>query len=48
MVKGQKLLTLEAMKMQTEIVAEHEGQVARLLVSPGSQVERNDLLLSLD
>ena len=46
-VKGQKLLTLEAMKMQTEIVAEHEGQVARLLVGPGSQVERNDLLLSL-
>ncbi len=47
-LKGQKLLTLEAMKMQTEIVAEHEGQVARLLVSPGSQVERNDLLLALD
>ena len=46
-VKGQKLLTLEAMKMQTEIAAEHEGQVTRLLVSPGSQVERNDLLLSL-
>ena len=46
-VKGQKLLTLEAMKMQTEIVAEQEGQVARLLVGPGSQVERNDLLLSL-
>ena len=46
--KGQKLLTLEAMKMQTEIVAEQAGKVARLLVVPGSQVERNDLLLELD
>ena len=46
-LKGQKLLTLEAMKMQTDIVAEHEGQVTRLLVGSGSQVERNDLLLSL-
>lgn len=46
--KGQKLLTLEAMKMQTEIVAEQAGKVARLLVVPGSQVERNDLILELD
>ena len=47
-VKGQKLLTLEAMKMQTEIVAEQAGKVARLLVAAGSQVERDDLLLELD
>ena len=46
--KGQKLLTLEAMKMQTEILAEQKGQVARLLVSAGVQVERGDLLLALE
>jgi pyruvate carboxylase len=45
---GQKLLTLEAMKMETTIYAEHAGKVKELLVEPGSQVDTNDLLLRLE
>jgi pyruvate carboxylase len=44
-VKGQKLLMLEAMKMQATVVAEHEGNIEEVLVKPGSQVEAGDLLL---
>jgi pyruvate carboxylase len=46
--KGQKLLTLEAMKMETTIYAEREGKVANVLVKPGSQVETGDLLIELE
>jgi pyruvate carboxylase len=42
---GQKLFTLEAMKMETTICAERNGKVAAVLVSPGTQVEGGDLLL---
>jgi pyruvate carboxylase len=45
--QGQKLLMLEAMKMQSTLVAEREGRVEQLLVSPGSQVETGDLLLTI-
>jgi pyruvate carboxylase len=45
--KGQKLLTLEAMKMQTNITAECNGKVDQLLVKPGTQVETGDLLITL-
>jgi len=45
--KGQKLLSLEAMKMETVINAERDGEIAQLLVSSGSQVETGDLLLIL-
>ena len=44
-LKGQKLLMLEAMKMQTTIVAERDGRIEEVLVKPGSQVEAGDLLL---
>lgn len=43
--KGQKLLTLEAMKMETIIYAEHSGQIDDVLVSAGSQVQTGDLLI---
>jgi pyruvate carboxylase len=43
--KGQKLLTLEAMKMETAINAEREGTVTEVLVKAGSQVETGDLLV---
>ena len=33
--RGQKLLTLEAMKMETTLYAEADGRVAELLVTPG-------------
>jgi pyruvate carboxylase len=44
---GQKLLSLEAMKMETTIYAERDGKVAELLVKPGIPVETNDLLVKL-
>ncbi|QDV22270.1 pyruvate carboxylase [Aureliella helgolandensis] len=46
--KGDKLLTLEAMKMETTISAESDGQVSQLLVKSGSQVEAGDLLLVVE
>ncbi|MCA9122463.1 MAG: pyruvate carboxylase [Planctomycetaceae bacterium] len=45
-VKGQKLLMLEAMKMQTIIAAEREGTVEEIFVHPGTQVETGDLLMT--
>ena len=41
--KGDKLVTLEAMKMQTTIYGQREGVVAELLVSVGDSVEAGDL-----
>jgi pyruvate carboxylase len=46
--KGQKLLMLEAMKMQTTVVAERDGRIARLLVTPGAQVEAGDLAIEFE
>ncbi|MDA1177787.1 MAG: pyruvate carboxylase subunit B, partial [Planctomycetota bacterium] len=43
--KGQRLISIEAMKMETTINAEREGKIAQLCVKPGSQVETGDLLL---
>jgi pyruvate carboxylase len=45
---GQKLFSLEAMKMQTTLYAEHAGRVAEVLVKPGTQVEAGELLLRYD
>lgn len=46
--KGQKLLVLEAMKMETTVYAEMDGTVAKMLVAPGSQVDSGDLLMVLE
>jgi pyruvate carboxylase len=46
--KGQKLLSLEAMKMESTVYAERDGTVGQLLVKPGSQVEAGDLMLTLE
>ena len=46
--KGQKLMTLEAMKMETTISADADGTVATVHVSTGGQVEAGDLLITLD
>lgn len=43
--RGVKLLTLEAMKMQSNIYAPIAGRVAKLLVAPGQHVEAKDLLV---
>ncbi len=45
---GQKLFTLEAMKMETTLVAERAGRVAEAPVPPGTQVEAGDLLLRFE
>jgi pyruvate carboxylase len=45
--KGQKLLALEAMKMETSIAADRDGEITQLYVHSGSQVEAGDLLLVL-
>ena len=46
--EGQKLLVIEAMKMQTTLVAEKEGKIQRVLVKAGSQIETGDLLLVIE
>ena len=45
--KGDKLLTLEAMKMQTTIYAPEPAIVGEIFVKVGDSVESKDLLLKL-
>jgi pyruvate carboxylase len=45
--KGQKLLTIEAMKMETTLYAERGGRVVDLLTSVGRQIETGDLLVRI-
>jgi geranyl-CoA carboxylase alpha subunit len=45
--KGQRLVVVEAMKMQHEMTAQAAGQVARLAVKPGDQVATRQLLVEL-
>ena len=45
--RGDPLLTLEAMKMETAVRAESDGEVAEVLVKPGQTVDLKDLLLVL-
>jgi pyruvate carboxylase len=45
--RGAKLMTLEAMKMQTNIYAPLDGRVVKLLVSPGQSVEPKDLIVAI-
>jgi pyruvate carboxylase len=46
-VAGQKLLVLEAMKMETTILAEADSKVAEVHVVAGAQVEAGDLLMTM-
>ena len=45
--KGQVLLTLEALKMENEIVAPQDGAVGQIFVQPKMAVNTGDPLLSL-
>jgi len=45
---GQKLLILEAMKMQSTVYAPIAGRISRRLVSPGQNVETKELLLVIE
>jgi pyruvate carboxylase len=46
--KGDVLVTLEAMKMETSVRAERDGCVQEILAKPGLQVDAKDLLMILD
>ena len=45
--RGAKLMTLEAMKMQSNIYAPLAGRIVKLLVTPGQSVEAKDLLVTI-
>ena len=45
--KGQRLLILEAMKMENEITSPVEGTVTRCTLSPGTNVEKDQELLHI-
>ena len=45
--RGQRVLVLEAMKMQHEISAERDGAIDKVLVKPGDQVATRQLLIEL-
>ncbi|SEH27232.1 pyruvate carboxylase [Magnetospirillum fulvum] len=46
--KGDLLVAIEAMKMETAVRADRAGTVAQVAVTPGTQVEAKDLLVVLD
>jgi pyruvate carboxylase len=46
--RGQKLLSIEAMKMETSVYAPVAGRVREVLVRPGAAVAAKDLLLVLE
>ena len=43
--RGDVLVTLEAMKMETSVRAERDGTVTEVVAKPGEQVDAKDLLL---
>ena len=45
--KGDKLLTMEAMKMQTTVYASADGVVDKVNISIGDSVESKDLIMEL-
>jgi pyruvate carboxylase len=46
--RGEALLTLEAMKMETTVRAERDGIIQEILVRPGLAIEAKDLLVILE
>ncbi len=46
--RGQRMVVLEAMKMQHEIGPERDGIVGRILVKPGDQVATRQVLVELE
>ena len=45
--EGDKVMTLEAMKMKTAIIAHHNGQVKTIAVKVGDAVEAGQVLLTI-
>lgn len=46
--KGDRLATLEAMKMQHELLAENDGIISSVHFLSGDQVRAGDLLFEID
>lgn len=46
--RGERLLVLEAMKMQNDLVAHKAGKVARIHIKTGQMVAKGQLLLELE
>ena len=46
--KGDRLLVMEAMKMQSTVYSPVAGLVKQLLVAPGAHVEAKDLLIVIE
>lgn len=46
--RGESLLVLEAMKMRNEILAHDDGVIARVHVTPGQMVAKDELLIELE
>ena len=44
---GDRLLSIEAMKMETAVYSPSDATVAEVLVSPNTVVEAKDLLITL-
>jgi biotin carboxyl carrier protein len=45
---GQKLLTMEAMKMENNVLSEKDGTVRNVLVKPGQTVAQNEVLVEIE
>ncbi len=46
--EGQKLVTMEAMKMETTLYADRAGKIAEVIIQPGTPVEGGDLLIRFE
>jgi pyruvate carboxylase len=47
-VRGDVLVTIEAMKMETSVRAERDGVIEEIVARPGQQVDAKDLLVVLE
>lgn len=46
--KGQKLIMMEAMKMENEIKADNDGEIISVKVSPGQSVLQDEVLIEMN
>jgi len=46
--RGDVLLSIEAMKMETQLKADHDGRVKQVCIEVGAQIDTGDLLVELE